>query len=102
MNRRERAENPLDSFDGGYHLYAKEQHQQRVAKNSDRVAYAIEQFEKNDIEYQLLNVSTGHFHCRRKRDDRLFQFWAGTGKILGYNNRGIHLLIRELLKGWTD
>ena len=36
--------------------------------------------------------------CFRKSDNKLFQFWASTGKILGYRNRGIKLLIRELLK----
>ena len=100
MNRREREEHPEESFDGGYHLYAEEKHRERVAKNADRIQYAIEQFEKNNIEYRLLNAQIGHFHCWRKRDGKLYQYWAGTGKILGYNNRGIHLLIRELLKGW--
>ena len=98
MNKTERENNPIETFDGGYHLYAKEKHEERVSKNPNRVDYAIEQFKKNDIEYQLKNKSIGHFHCWRKSDGRLFQFWAGTGKILGYNNRGIHLLIRELLK----
>lgn len=102
MNRKERMENPEDSFDGGYHLYAEEKHKERVSKNGDRIEYAIQQFEKNDIEYQLLNASNGHFHCWRKCDGKLYQFWAGTGKILGYRNRGIHLLIRELLKGWNE
>lgn len=45
-------------------------------------------------EYVLKNDATGHFHCRRKSDDALVQFWAGTGKILGYTQRGIHNLIR--------
>lgn len=79
--------------------HGKQVHQERVAKNSDRIQYAIEQFKKNNIEFVLKNESNGHFHCRRQTDDRLFQFWAGTGKILGYPNlRGIHALIR-LLKG---
>lgn len=99
MTREERELYPEESFDGGYHLLAKEKHKSRVAKNSERIQYAIEQFEEKGIEYQLLNTSTGHFHCWRKSDDKLFQFWAGTGKILGYTNRGIHFLIRELLKG---
>ena len=99
MNRREREEHPEESFDGGYHLYAEEKHRARVAKNSDRIAFAIKQFEKHDIEYTLKNEQTGHFHCRRKSDDRLFQFWAGTGKIYGYDRlRGIHSLIK-LLEG---
>ena len=79
--------------------HAKKVHKERVAKNPDRIAYAIEQFEKHNIEYSLKNEQIGHFHCRRKSDDKLFQFWASTGKILGYENpRGIHTLIRLLLK----
>ena len=99
MNRKEREENPGESFDGGYHLYAEEKHKERVGKNSDRIEYAIRQFENHDIEYVLKNEHTGHFHCRRKSDDELFQFYAGTGKILGHDNlRGIHSLIKLLLK----
>lgn len=94
MNRKEREAHPEDSFDGGYHLYAEELHHQRVAKNLDRVAYAIKQFEAHNIEYVLKNETTGHFHCRRKTDDALIQFYAGTGKIVGRNIRGIHNLIR--------
>ena len=73
----------------------KELHRQRVAKNPDRIAYAIKQLEQHGIEYTLKNEATGHFHCYRKTDDKLIQFWAGTGKIMGYANlRGIHNLIR--------
>lgn len=99
MTRKEREENPEESFDGGYHLFAKQKHKERVAKNADRIAYAVKQFETNGIEYTLRNQQTGHFHCRRKSDDRLFQFYAGTGKIMGYSDvRGIHALIELLLK----
>lgn len=76
----------------------KEKHDERVAKTPDRIDYAMEQFEKNEIRYELKNEAIGHFHCWRKSDGKLYQFWAGTGKILGYRNRGINLLIRELLK----
>lgn len=65
-------------------------------QNSDRISYAMQQFEKHNIEYTLKNEQTGHFHCRRKSDDKLFQFYAGTGKIQGVNMRGIHALIRLL------
>lgn len=82
--------------------YCKEKHDARVAKNPDRVAYAIEQFEKNEVEYTLKNASTGHFHCRRKCDDKLFQFWAGKGTIMAdnkvYDARGIHALLKILCK----
>lgn len=98
MTRKERESNPSDSFDGGYHLEAVQIHRERVAKNPERVEYAIKQFERNNIEFQLKNAEIGHFHCKRKSDGKLYQFWAGTGKILGYRNRGIQLLIRELLK----
>lgn len=98
MDRKYREEHPEESFDGGYHLYAKDKHKERVEKNPDRIAYAINQFEKNGIEYALKNEQTGHFHCFRKSDDKLFQFYAGTGKIQGVNNaRGIHALVKILL-----
>lgn len=81
----------------GIKQYAKEQHNKRVADTPNRITYAIKQFENNNIEYSLKNEATGHFHCRRKSDDKLFQFYAGTGKIQGVNNkRGIHELIKIL------
>lgn len=99
MNRREREEHPEESFDGGYHLYAEEKHRERVAKNSDRIAFAIKQFEKHDIEYTLKNEQTGHFHCRRKSDDRLFQFWAGTGKFMDMIACVVFIPLSNCLKG---
>ena len=99
MDRAYREEHPEESFDGGYHLYAQEKHRERVARNPDRIAYAIQQFEAHGIEYQLKNQQTGHFHFRRKSDGKLFQFYAGTGKIQGYDRaRGVHALIRLLEK----
>lgn len=81
----------------GIKQYCKEKHDKRVSDNPNRITYAIEQFEKNSIEYVLKNEATGHFHCRRKSDDKLFQFYAGTGKIVGFENkRGIHTLIKLL------
>lgn len=96
MDRKYREEHPEESFDGGYHLYAQEKHKERVAKNPDRITYAIQQFEAHGIEYALKNKQTGHFHCRRKSDDKLFQFYAGTGKIQGLYVRGIRALINIL------
>lgn len=76
-----------------------ESHKKRVSKTPERIQYAIKQFENNNIEYVLKNESIGHFHCYRKCDDKLFQFYAGTGKIQGIDNkRGIHSLI-EILTG---
>lgn len=94
MTRKEREASPGESFDSGYHLYAEEKHNERVAKTPDRLAYAIERLEAHGIEYALKNEATGHLHCRRKTDDSLIQFYAGTGKIIGFRERGIHNLIR--------
>ena len=78
----------------------KEAHRNRVDKNPSRIEYAVAQFKKHDIEYRLMNPQTGHFHCHRKSDDKLFQFYAGTGKIQGVENeRGIHALVRMLDDG---
>ena len=68
----------------------------REPPNDLRIAYAIHNLEAHGIEYQLKNRQTGHFHCWRKSDDKLFQFYAGTGKIQGLQTRGIHSLIKIL------
>jgi len=61
-----------------------------------RLQFATEQLTKHDIEFSLKNEQSGHLHCRRKSDDKLIQFWAGTGKIMGYEEVGIHNLITLL------
>lgn len=71
---------------------------------SNRIQYAIQytirELEKNNIEFVLKSEVNGHFHCRRKKDGKLFQFWAGTGKILGYTDfMGVHALIHLLKEG---
>lgn len=74
--------------------HAKRIHAERVAKTPERIAYAIEQFEKNGIRYLLKNAETGHFHLFDK-NGRLIQFWASTGKIQGEEIRcGIKAVIR--------
>ena len=88
-----------DEFWDDLKEHSKNMHEERVAKNCERINYAIEQFEKNNIEYVLKNETIGHFHCRRKSDDKLFQFYAGTGKIQGCERRGIHNLIKLLNEG---
>lgn len=86
-----------DEFWDALKRHGKQVHAERVLKNSDRIQFAIEQFKKNNIEFTLKNETTGHFHCRRKSDDKLIQFYAGTGKIQGYENkRGIRALIKIL------
>lgn len=94
MTKKEREAHPEESFDGGHLPYVEKLHRQLAAKNSDRIAYAIQQLEAHSIEYTLKNKTTGHFHCRCKTDDALIQFYAGTGKIVGRDIRGIHNLIK--------
>ena len=60
---------------------AKQKHTQRVAKTPDRIEYAKQQFEKNNIAYTVKNSSNGHIHCFDYQGN-LFQFWASTGKIM--------------------
>ena len=48
-----------DEFWDALKEYAHRNHQERVSKNSDRIAYAIQQFEAHGIEYQLKNRQTG-------------------------------------------
>ena len=57
---------PRDEFWDALKEHAHRNHQERVSKNPDRIAYAIQQFEAHGIEYQLKNRQTGHFHCWRK------------------------------------
>lgn len=87
-----------DSFDCGYHEYSKEKHDARVADTPNRIEFAKRQFESNNIEFILKNKVTEHFHCFRKSDNKLFQFYADTGKIVGESQRGIHALIKILTK----
>ena len=62
----------------------------------NRIEFAKHQLEAHNIEYRLVNEQTGHFHCRRKSDDKLFQFYATTGTIQGVPKKGIHSLIEIL------
>lgn len=78
----------------GIKEHAKKMHDERVAKTPARLAYAIEQLEKHGLEYRVCNASIGHIQVRGKCNDQLYNFWAGTGKIQGFESRGIHNLIR--------
>lgn len=88
-----------EDFDGGYHLWAKEKHKERVLKTPSRIEYAISRFEENEIKYELKNKETGHFHCWRKSNNKLYEFYAGTGKIKGIDNkRGVNSMIKILTR----
>lgn len=77
--------------------YSKIEHKKRVADNPRRIEYAIKQFKNHGIKYELKDKTIGHFHCYRKSDNMLFQFYASTGKIKGIERvRGIYSLIKML------
>lgn len=80
-----------------YNMF-KVEHDERVTKTPDRISYAMERLAENDITCEVKNEETGHIHAWRKSDDRLFQFWAGTGKIMNRKERGIDNLIDILNK----
>ena len=86
-----------DELYDGLKAIAKQNHRERVAKNPERIAYAIKQFEVNGIRYSLKNSENGHFHAL-DANGQLRQFWASTGKILGSNRRGIRNFIK-IIKG---
>lgn len=76
----------------GIREHAKCVHDERVAKTPARVEYAIKQLEKANLEYRVCNASNGHIQVWGF-DGTLYNFWAGTGKIQGFERRGIHTLI---------
>jgi len=62
----------------------------------ERLQFAIEQLKKHEIEFSVKSEQSGHLHCRKKSDDTLVQYWAGTGKIMGCETKGVHNLIKLL------
>lgn len=87
----------MTEFDNGYSDFARQMHRERVAKTPERVLYATKLFEEHGIRYELCDASRGHFHVWRKSDGKLFNFYAGTGKIAGYDRaRGVHTLVRMM------
>ena len=50
---------PRDELWDALRDHAKQNHIERISKNPDRIAYAIQQFQNHGIEYQLKNEQTG-------------------------------------------
>lgn len=71
----------------------KEMHRQRVAKNPDRLEYAIQMLEDNAIFYKVCNTQTAQINAILD-DGNILTFYAGTGKIKGHDRiRGIHAFV---------
>jgi pimeloyl-CoA synthetase len=72
----------------------KELHKQRVAKNPERLEYAVKLLKENGITFKVCNETTGQINCYFA-NGKCLTFYAGTGKIQGYKNaRGIRTFIR--------
>lgn len=67
----------------------KEMHKQRVAKNPQRLEYAVKLLKENGITFKVCNEQTGQINCYFANGN-ILTFYAGTGKIQGRNDvRGI-------------
>ena len=82
--------------------YAKEQHDQRVAKNPQRLEYAKKVLTENGITFKVCNEMTAQINCYFA-NGKVLTFYAGTGKIPGHSNlRGINSFVRLCKKQLTE
>ena len=66
-------------------------------RNEERMAFAIEQLELNNIDYEIVDESRSLIHCKRKSDNQVIRFYANTGFIVGYADfKGLRSLIKLL------
>lgn len=73
---------------------AKATHKVRIDKNPNRLEYAVKKLNEHGIPYEIKNEETCHIHAWKAGE--LLQFWAGTGKILDHDERGIDNFIALL------
>lgn len=76
---------------------AQANHDERVSKNPQRLEYACKQLDKHGFNYEVKNPSITQIVIREK--GKTYVFYAGTGKITGYEERGIKNLIKLIKKG---
>ena len=81
----------------------KEQNQkERTEHYNERIKFAINLFEKNEIKYKLCNEENGHFNLY-KDNKVVMSFWSWTGKCYipstGYSdNIGIRNCVKKYKK----
>lgn len=76
----------------------REMHKARVAKNPQRLQYASDQLRQNGIDFKVCNETTSQINCYFE-SGKIHTFYAGTGKIKGYDNlRGIKAFVKLCLK----
>lgn len=65
----------------------------------ERLEYAIQQLEANDISYHVINEEKTFMECQRKHyPNQWIKFYASSGYIMGSESRGIKTLIKILLE----
>lgn len=70
-----------------------------VERNGKRTEYAIKRFEEEGIRFIRPSENSDRFIVFSKDNGRKYQFYAGTGLILGpYENRGIENMV-SIAKG---
>lgn len=70
-----------------------------VERNGKRTEYAIKRFEEEGIRYIRPSKESDRFIVFSNDNGRKYQFYAGTGLILGpYENRGIENMV-SIAKG---
>ena len=66
-------------------------------RNKERLDYAVNQLEMNNIEYHIINEDKTFIECKRISDNSWLKYYASSGCILGYPDfRGIKSLIMLL------
>lgn len=77
----------------GIREHARRQHQERVAKTPQRLEYATKLLKENNISFIVHHDATGQINAYFE-NGRCLTFYAGTGKIKGYDNiRGIKAFV---------
>ncbi|GEM_PF-4317896 len=71
-----------------------------VERNVRRTEYAIKRFDEEGIRYVRPSQDSDRFIVFGADNNRKYQFYAGTGLILGpYEDRGIENMVRVAKKG---
>lgn len=66
-------------------------------RNKERLDYAVNQLEMNNIEYHIINEDKTFIECKRISDNSWLKYYASSGCILDYPDfRGIKSLIMLL------
>lgn len=74
--------------------FAKEQHRARVAENKKRLAFALHNLDIEGFVPDLVNTQNCQINVKVK--GKTYVFYAGTGKIVGSDRRGISEFISVL------